>query len=189
MAMEGIAQSRAERGRPPWRAAAWVAAGLVLLVPWIAEFDWTVGDFVLVALLLFGSLGAYEIAVRLTASSAYRAGAAVGLIGVFLLVSVNGAVGITDSGADAFFLLLVLPIGILGVIVARFRAAGMAQAMFTTAIATASVGVVALITGAVPEYNSAFEILALTGFFVTIFVASALLFRLAADGRPEQLAG
>ena len=44
-------------------------------------------------------------------------------------------------------------------------------------IVTAVVGVVALTAGLVPEFNSAFEVLGITAFFVLLFGGSAVLFR------------
>ena len=153
------------------------------------EVNWTVGDFVFAAVLLFGSLGAYELLARKTGDTAYRAGVGVAIAAAFLLVWVNGAVGITDSDADLMLLLWVPTVGIIGAIIARFQPRGMARAMFATALAQALVAVTALIAGIVPAYNSAFEILALNGFFVALFVGSALLFRHAAREQSPAGAG
>ena len=173
-----------------WRVAAWAAAGLLLLAPLVAmqftdEVNWTVGDFVVFGVLLFGSLGAYELARRMTGNTAYRAGVGLAIAAAFLLVWVNGAVGITDSDADfAFF--LVPTVGIIGATIARFKPRGMVRAMFATAFALTFVSAIALIAGIVPAYNSALEILGITGFFVALFVGSALLFREAVRGRVER---
>lgn len=188
--MSGNTDDGGGRRGSRWRVTAWVAAALVLLVPLVAmqftdEVNWTVGDFVLAAVLPFGFLGTYELAARMTGNTAYRAGVGVAIAAAFLLVWVNGAVGITDSDADWAFL-LVPTVGIIGAIIARFRSRGMVRAMFATAIAQALVAVIALIAGIVPAFNSPFEILGITGFFVALFVGSALLFREAARGRPER---
>ena len=186
-AMAGNTENGGGRRGSRWRVAAWAAAALVLLVPLVAmqftdEANWTVGDFVFAAVLLFGSLGAYELAARMTGNTAYRAGVGVAIAAAFLLVWVNGAVGITDSDADLMFFLGVPTVGIIGAIIVRFQPRGMARAMFATALAQALVAGIALIAGIVPAYNSAFEILGITGFFVALFVGSALLFREAARG-------
>jgi hypothetical protein len=174
-----------------WRVAAWAAAALVLLVPLVAmqftdEVNWSVGDFVIAAVLLFGSLGAYELAARMTGNASYRAGFGVAITAVFLLLWVNGAVGITDSDADVLFFLSVPTVGFIGAILARFQPPGMARAMFAMALVLALIAVIALMAGIIPAYNSAFEILGITGFFVMLFVGSALLFREAARGRSER---
>lgn len=163
----------------PVRLTLWVAAGLLLLVPVIADFPWTAGDYVFAALLLFGSLGAYELVVRLTGSTAYRAAAGLAIAGVFLMTWSNGAVGITDSDADALFM-LAPAVGLVGALLARFQASGMARAMFATAFTVGAIAVGALVAGIVPDFNTPFEILGISGFFVLLFAGSGLLFREAA---------
>ena len=121
------------------------------------------------------------------ARNAYRAAAGVALAAAFLLVWGNAAMGITDSDADLMFFLWVPTVGIIGAIIARFQPRGMARAMFATALTQALVAVIALIAGIVPAYNSAFEVLGITGFYVALFVGSALLFRHA--GREQTPAG
>jgi hypothetical protein len=144
--------------------------------------NWTVSDFVFAGALVFGALGAYQLTVRRTRSTAYRAAVGVALAAAVLLLWANGAVGITDSAADATY--PVVPVvGIIGALVARFRAYGMALAMYATALAQALIGVIALAAGMVPAYNSACEILGITGFFAALFVTSALLFREATRGK------
>lgn len=172
-----------------WRIAAWVGAGLLLLLPLAAmqvteAVDWSVADFVVAGVLLFVPLGLYELVARRTGDSAYRTGTALALVGSVLIVWVSGAVGITDSDADVLYV-LALAIGAIGAVVARFRPAGMARAMFATALALAAAGVIALVAGMVPAYNSAFEILGLTGFFAALFAGSAMLFREAARNSSE----
>ena len=174
----------------PWRIAAWATATLLLLAPLVAmqftdDVNWSVGDFVFAAVLLFGTLGIYELAARKTGSTAYRAGVGLALAGGFLLVWINGAVGITDSDADVLFFLLVPAVAIVGALVVRFRPRGMALVMFTTALSVALIAVIALIAGVVPAFNSAFEVLGIAAFFVVLFVGSALLFRQAAHGETD----
>src|SRR5918998_1199236 len=113
----------------------------------------------------------------------------VALAAGFLFVWGNAALGITDSDADLMFFLWVPTVGILGAIIARFQPRGMARAMFATALTLALVAVIALIAGIVPAYNSAFEVLGITGFYVALFVGSALLFRHAAREQTPVGAG
>jgi hypothetical protein len=82
----------------------------------------------------------------------------------------------------------VLAVGIIGAIVARLRPHEMARALFATALAQASVAVIALIFG-LGSGNPPLEILALNGFFVGLFVGSALLFRNAGREQPPAGAG
>jgi len=171
-----------------------LATAFVLLLPLLAmqitdEVAWTLADFVFAGALIFGTGLAYELLARRAGNIAYRAAVGVALAAAFLLVWINLAVGITDSGADLMFL-WVPAVGIVGAIVARFRPRGMARAMFATALAQASVAAIALIAGIVPAYNPALEVLGITGFYVALFVGSALLFRRAGRGRtPAGAAG
>jgi hypothetical protein len=78
----------------------------------------------------------------------------------------------------------VLAVGILGALVARFRASGMARALVVTALAQASVGLIALIAGMGRPWSGPLELSLLNGFFVAMFAASAWLFHRSAHGRP-----
>jgi hypothetical protein len=94
---------------------------------------------------------------------------------------VNGAVGIIGSennDANTLYLGVVL-VGILGALLARLRANGMALALSAMAITQCLVLVIALAAGWVPS-GTAVRVAILNGFFVTLFVGSALLFRHAA---------
>jgi hypothetical protein len=168
----------------PWRIAAWSVAAFLLLLPLVAmqftdEVDWTASDFVFAAILLFGTLGLYEVAARRAGSATYRAAVIVALAGAFLLVWSNAAVGITDTEADVLYL-GVIAVGLLGAVAARFRPRGMAIAMGATALALATLGVGAQLTGMVAPHNTAIQMLGIHGFFGALFAASALLFWQAA---------
>ena len=165
-----------------------LATAFILLLPLLAAPAWTLADFVFAGALLFGTGLTYVLVARKAGNIAYRAAVGVALAAAFLLVWGNAAVGITDSDADLMFL-WVPAVGIIGAIIARFQPRGMARAMFATALAQALVAVIALISGIVPAYNSAFEVLGITGFYVALFVGSALLFRHAARGRTPAGAG
>lgn len=189
----GNTENGGERRMSRGRLALWAAAVLFLLGHWVAmrftgEVNWRVGDFVFAGVLMFGALGTYELVVRMTGDTAYRAGVGMAVVAAFLLVWSNAAAGITDSDADGLYA-LVVAVGVVGAFVARFRPAGMARALFAAALTMASVSMVALVAGMVPAYNSPSEVLGITGFFVTLFAGSALLFREAARGEGEQREG
>ncbi|HEX9953371.1 MAG TPA: hypothetical protein VGB53_16490 [Rubricoccaceae bacterium] len=174
-------------GRGSWlRTASWAAAALILLLPLAAmqitnQVVWTASDFAFAAVLLFVPLSLYELVARKTGNTAYRAGVALALVGAFVIVWGSGAVGITDSNADMLYF-LALVVGFVGTLVARFRSSGMARAMGATALSLALAGVIALGAGVVPAPTSAVEVSGMTGFFVALFVGSAMLFREAARG-------
>lgn len=163
------------------RAIVWVAAGLLFAVPLVAmqftdQVSWSLGDFAFAGILLFGSLGAFELAARRSRNWRYRAGAGVAIATAILLTWSNAAVGLTDSPADVVYFGVAL-FAIVGSVVARLRPPGMAVAMLATALMQASVGVGALLAGVVPPHNSAVLILGMTVFFTGLWLAAALLFR------------
>lgn len=173
-----------------WRIAAWVAAACVLVLPLVAmqftsEVNWTGGDFVVAAVLLFGSLGAYELAARKTGRTLYRAGVGLGIAATFFLIWGNGAVSVSDSPADALYYLVALA-GIASVIVALTWPRGGAAAMLATALALVAVTAITLIAGMVPNpYVSVLELLSITAFFVMLFGGAAWLLREASRKAPE----
>ncbi len=191
--MAGDTENGGGRRWSRWRIAAWSAAALILLLPLVAmqftdEVNWDVADFAVAAALLVGVGVAYELAVKKTGDTAYRWAVGIALAAAFLLVWVNGAVGIIGSEDNPANLMYggVLAVGAIGALIARFKPRGMAHALFAAALAQASVAVVALIAGLGSPYSGPLEIVALNGFFVALFVGSALLFRKAARGRSEQ---
>lgn len=179
-----------------WRIVAWAAAALILLVPLIAmqftdEVKWDVADFVFAGALLLAVGVPYELAVRKTGDTAYRAAVGVALGAAFLLVWVNGAVGIIGSEDNPANLMYggVLAVGIIGAFLARFRAGGMARAMYATALAQALVAAIAVIGGLGQPWSGPFELVALNGFFVALFAGAARLFQKAARaGSDERVA-
>ena len=113
------------------------------------EVAWDLADFVCRRRPRVGVGVAYELAVRMTSNSAYRAAVGVALAAAFILVWVNLAVGIIgseDNPANSMYG-GVLAVGIIGAIIARFRPDGMARAMVATALAQTLVAVIALIAG------------------------------------------
>ena len=175
-----------------------LVTAFILLLPLLAmqftaEVDWNWFDFSVAGALLFGTGLTYELIARKAGNTAYRAAVGVALAAALLLVWINLAVGIIGNEENPANLMYfgVIAIGIIGAIIARLRPQGMAHALFATAFAQALVAVLALIIGK-PQVHSLQEppgvlgVLALNAFFVALFVASALLFRRAAQGRSER---
>ena len=166
-----------------------IATGIILLLPFIAmqftdEVVWDLADFVAAGVLLFGTGLAYELMARKGGTVAYRAAVGIALATVFLLVWVNGAVGIIGSeNNDANLMYFgVLAVGIIGAIIARLQPLGMARALFVTALAQALVPVIALTIWQPTSWGAAgvFGVFVLNAFFVMLLVGSALLFKRAA---------
>lgn len=136
------------------RLLVWGAAVCLLLLPLVAmqltrEVNWDGRDFAVFAVMLLIACGTFELALRLSSSPAYRAGFALGTVGGFLLVWVNLAVGIIGSEDNPYNLWFgaVLAVGLVGALLARFRAPGMVRTLVAAAIVHALVSGVALIAG------------------------------------------
>jgi hypothetical protein len=170
-----------------WRIAGWTFAGLLLLLPLVAmqftdEVKWDGLDFIFAAVMIGGTGLAFELAVRASASFAYRFGVAVALAAGFLLIWINGAVGIIGDEDNPANLMYggVLAAALIGAIVARFRPAGMVRAMLVAASAQALIAAIASIGGlGASEPPGPLGILALNGFFVLLWLFSAAMFRKA----------
>jgi len=168
-----------------------LATAFILLIPLLTSPAWTLADFVFAGALIFGTGLTFVLAARKAGNIAYRAAAGVALAAAFLLVCMSVGVGIIGADGDPANLMYfgVLAVGIVGAVVARFRPHGMARALFATALAQALVAAIALIFGLGLPWSPPAEILGLNGFFVALFLGSALLFRYTARVRPSAGAG
>ena len=180
--------SRADNGggSSGWRIARWSVPALLLAVPAVANFPWTASDYVVMAVMLFGSVGIYELVARTSRNLAYRGGAAVAVLAAFLLVWVNLAVGFLgdeDNPANLMFA-GVLALALAGAMIARFRAAGMANAMLATFAAQVLVGAYGYAAGlGSPGWSGIYEAAMGTTLFGGLWLIAAALFHKAArDG-------
>ncbi|EGF92042.1 hypothetical protein ABI_04740 [Asticcacaulis biprosthecium C19] len=172
-----------------WSIALWGGAAALLLVPLIAmqfshDVQWTVSDFALMGALLATACGIYELAARLQGNGAYKAGVALAVVGAFLLIWVNLAVGILGSENNPANLLFggVLPVAMMGSVIAWFRPLGMVITMVTTAFAQTVVAIFALTQG--------YQDVLLLGFWIVLWLVSAGLFAQASrqkKGVPSQV--
>jgi hypothetical protein len=160
-----------------------LAVAFILLLPLLAmqitdEVAWDMADFAVAGALLFGTGLAYELVARKSGMISYRAAVGVALSAALLLVWMNLAVGIIGSEDNSANLMYigVLAVLIIGAVIAHLRPHGMARALFATALAQAFVTVIALFA---EKQLAVLEILLLNGFFVALWVGSALLFRRA----------
>jgi hypothetical protein len=148
-------------------------------------WHWTGFDFVFMGALLFGAVLAYEFVARKMQNLNYRAAVGIAVLTGVLLVWVNGAVGIIGDENPANVLYLgVLVVGIIGSLLARFKPREMITALSATAIAQILVPLIGLFAWSPANYSwepGVGKVFMLNGFFVLMFVISALLFRNAAD--------
>lgn len=162
-----------------------IATCFLLMIPLIAmqftnEVAWTLSDFIFAGTLLFGTGLTYKLITRKTGEITYRVAVGFALFtGLFLIWS-NLAVGIIGSENNAFNLLFfgVIAIGIIGAFLARFQPGGMSVTMITMAFVQGLIAAGALYTGMhhLPQVT-VLQILTVNGFFITLFVLSAVMFR------------
>lgn len=171
-----------------------LATASILMIPWVAmQFnsgvDWSPGDFMVMGILLFGTGLTYVLITRLSDSKAYRVAVGIAVFAGLLLIWMNLAVGIIGSENNPANQLYagVLLIGFVGAVIARFRPRGMERALYATALAQFLVPLIALIVWR-PSLDDAPGIVGvfiLNGFYVALFVVSALLFRRARATDPR----
>ena len=148
--------------------------------------DWTLFDFAVFGAMLLGVGGAFAFLRRKANNSAYRFAAGTALLAAFLLVWMNGAVGLIGSeNNDANLMYFgVLAIAFIGATFARFKPAGMARAMYATALAQAAVAAIAIFADLGPDSPKwPADILVLTAFFAVLWLVAGRLFRSAARPR------
>lgn len=163
--------------RNRWRFLGWGIAATLLLLPLIAmqftaEVDWTVADFILFGAMLGTAGGVFELAAKMTPSKAYRAATGVALAAAFILVWINGAVGIIGNEENPANRMYygVLAVGIIGAIIARRQPKGMVRATVAMAIAQILIAIIVLVVGLGDTF-------VVTGFFVLLWLTSAWLFK------------
>jgi hypothetical protein len=140
---------------------------------------WDATDFLVFAALIASVSLVFVFAIRANSSRAYRLAVSIALAAAFLLLWVNGAISIIgDEGNDANLMYLgVIVVGLIGAVIARFQLRGMARALYVMALAQILVAAIALaaklgVSG--PIWPN--DVLALTGFFTALWLASGWLF-------------
>jgi len=176
--------------RVPWRPLGWGAAAALLILPFVAmqvtrEVSWTASDFIAFGVMLLAVGLPLELVARASSNWYYRGAAALALLGAFLTVWANLAVGIVGSEHNPANLLFfaALLVGIVGTILVRGKANGMALVMVATAAALGVAFVIAVSGPTDEPFVPQGRELIGTGVFAALFLASAALFRKAA-GNP-----
>jgi hypothetical protein len=166
-----------------WVAIAALALALTLVTPFSGEVQWNEAAAYVVMLLVVG--GAYELWRWLkTRDKTYRLAFGLGFFGAFLLFWANGAVGIIGSENNPANLMYgaVFVVGLVGVLLSRFRPRGMARTLFAAAAVQMLIPVFALfVWPAQASWGEAgvIGVFIINSIFAMIFVASAWLFRRA----------
>ena len=178
-------------GRSPGRILLWAVPTVLLATPAVmmaqAAEGWLWGpfDFVVAAVLLYGTTGLIDLAIRSSGSMAYKLGVALAVLAAFLLVWVNGAVGVIgDEGnpANLLFAGVILP-AVVGSVLARFQARGMARAMLAAFVLNAAIAVAVPVFGwgADEPPGTAGLTMLVSGFALMWGVSAALLAKSAHD--------
>jgi hypothetical protein len=175
------------------RLIVWAAVvASILLIPLVAmqfteEVNWDLFDFAVMGALLFGTGLTYELVARKGRAFAYRAAVGVGLAAAFLLVWVNGAVGIIGNEENPANLMHfgVLAIRVIGAFIANLESRGMTWALSAVALAQMLVPVIAMMIWP-PQVTSwgaagVGGVFGMNSFFAILFAVSALLFRRSTD--------
>jgi hypothetical protein len=170
----------------------WISAVIIILmIPLVAmrftdEVSWDLFDFAIMGAVLIGVGISYEFIATRSKKFVYRMALGTGLVGAFLLFWVNGAVGIIgNEGQDANLLYgVVIVVGSVGALIARFKPKGMSNALIAAAVVQALVPVIALLIWPPPTTSWApgvVGVFLLSTFFALVFLVSALLFRQASS--------
>jgi len=176
------------RQRSLWKGPA-LTTGLILLIPlfgnrFVDGWNWPPPAFVLLGTLVFGAGLTYQLITRNVDIIAYRAAVGIALMAGLVLMWMNFVQMADDVNPHAGWYFPVPVVGIIGAAVARFRSAGMARALFATALAQGLV--LAMTSMWNPQVSSStaglWRGLGLNAFLLMLFVGSALLFRTAARG-------
>lgn len=174
---------RATRPLLPWL----LVPALPLLVPLLAmrftpEVNWTGFDFVAAYGLFAGAGLTYRFVTSGSADAAYRAAAALAVLGGLALIWVNLAVGFIGDEDNPANLLYggVLGVGALGAVLAGLEPRGMARTLFAVAATQFLVPIVAWLVWR-PNFDSGVAKIFLLNFaWVLLFTVSGLLFGRAA---------
>ena len=141
-----------KKGHKALRILVWGAAVSLFLLPWAAmqftsEVNWTGSDFVVFGGMLLLACGSCEIALRVATGTCYLLAAGLAVLGVFLQVWANLAVGIIgNEGNPANLMFLAIPvIGVLGALISRFRPAGMVLTLAAMALTQCLIAIAAWI--------------------------------------------
>jgi hypothetical protein len=158
----------------PWRLIGWGGIALLLSLPAILRFPWTLSDFVIMGILL-GSVGlAVEFLMRLGGGPFVRLGAILVVLTCFLTIWVNLAVGmIGDDNPYNLYFALVIFTAAIGSVLVRFDPRRTAAVMVLAAFLQVAIG----LGGYGQDPRGAF----LSAMFGGLWLLAAALFRAGAS--------
>lgn len=126
----------------PRRVAGWGTMAVLLSLPAILRFPWTVSDFVIMGIMLLSVGLGIEFLIRRSGSAFVRLGAVVGVLTCFLTVWVNLAVGMIGDEDNPYNQLFLIPIFlfIAGCVATRVQPRRMSLVMLAAAAAQLLLG-------------------------------------------------
>ena len=164
-----------------------ITAGL-LAIPRIGKqtiegWNWSGFDFVFAAVMIAGVQFLYQFISKKVNKAPYRTAVGFLLFGAFLLIWINGAVGIIgdeDNGVNMMYF-AVLGVLFFGSVASWFAPEGMARTLYSAAVVQMLVPVVALWLFPVElsKTPGVAGVFMLNALFAGIFIISGRLFRLA----------
>ena len=158
---------------------------IILLIPYLAmqftqAVNWSPADFILAGILLFGTGMGYLLMTERPTGLVYKFAVGLALATALFMVWSNLAVGIIGSEGQPINLVYfgLLLVGLAGAVYVRFRSLGMSRVLFFLAAAQLLIGVLALAFGMHQLPGASFtEITLVNGFFMVLWLFSAILFR------------
>lgn len=110
---------------------------------------------------------------------AYKIALGLSIAGVGILLWMSLGIGIIgeDGNPNNRVYFIIPAIGILGALLSRLKPSGLALTLATMALSQAIIAIVAVLRQAGMPWSGPGELLLLNGFFILLFILSALLFR------------
>jgi len=169
-----------------------VVSLLLLLIPFIAmqcttEVNWRAADFLIMGMLLLGTLTAFIWLYRNTTSILFTVASAAAVGCTFVMIWANLAVGLIGAGPHAGNLMFtgIVLLVVIGAIRSGFTAAGLEQTMYAAALGVLVIMVIALLSS-MDQYpgSSAKEIIGVCSAFAAGYTIAGSLFHIAGKRRP-----
>lgn len=152
-------------------------------------WHWTAFDFVFMGVLIFGTGLAYLLISNRAKSMHYRLALGLALAGAFLLIWVNGAVGIIGSEKEDVNMLYFAVIAILffGSIITNLKSKKMSVVLFITAAVQMLIPTLALLIWHPPFDPGVVPVFGINVVFAMIFIASGLLFKQVSNATNQPI--
>ncbi len=159
-----------------------IIIALVLMIPLFARWPWNGFDFIFAIVVLYGAALAFELIARKMSNRSFKFAVGIAVISTLLLVWINAAVGIIgeDEWPNLMYLGIAL-FGIIGALLSRFRAKGLARTAFIMSAAVILAPIIVLLVAKplIMENPGIAGVFAISAFFSISFALSGILFNKA----------